>query len=301
MDCGGDCEACITCDDGVQNGDEEGIDCGGTFCASCDDGGSGSEVFAHYFETGWDGWLDGGSDCYRYSGLRAYEGNFAIRLRDNSGLPSTMTSPVYDLTGYTGVEVNFYFYPSSMEPGEDFWLRYYDGFNWQTVASFTSGSSFNNNSFYVATVPILASNHNMSEIAKFRFQCDASSNADRIYIDAVTVTGLNGSNLIDEEIKISQLQNLAEIDQYDFIEDVQISPNPTVSQLRVKMNLEYDQVIKYEIIDVFGRSIHLGLENISHGLSSFGIDVDQLNTGTYLLRITDADNDQSIKKFIKLN
>ena len=40
VDCGGSCAACATCDDGLQNGDETGIDCGGscTACATCDDG-----------------------------------------------------------------------------------------------------------------------------------------------------------------------------------------------------------------------------------------------------------------------
>ena len=36
IDCGGSfCEPCITCEDGIQNGDEEGIDCGGSFCEPC--------------------------------------------------------------------------------------------------------------------------------------------------------------------------------------------------------------------------------------------------------------------------
>ena len=51
-----------TCDDGVQNGDEEGVDCGGSSCPPCNSGGV---ILASYFETGWDGWQDGGSDCYR--------------------------------------------------------------------------------------------------------------------------------------------------------------------------------------------------------------------------------------------
>ncbi|NOQ92064.1 MAG: hypothetical protein GQ552_05020 [Flavobacteriaceae bacterium] len=34
VDCGGDCTPCATCDDGIQNGDETGIDCGGS-CAPC--------------------------------------------------------------------------------------------------------------------------------------------------------------------------------------------------------------------------------------------------------------------------
>ncbi len=36
IDCGGTiCPVCPACDDGIQNGDEDGIDCGGSFCAAC--------------------------------------------------------------------------------------------------------------------------------------------------------------------------------------------------------------------------------------------------------------------------
>jgi hypothetical protein len=41
VDCGGSCEqACPTCDDEIQNGDEEGVDCGGSCdpCGDCNDG-----------------------------------------------------------------------------------------------------------------------------------------------------------------------------------------------------------------------------------------------------------------------
>ncbi|MEM9884727.1 MAG: fibronectin type III domain-containing protein [Bacteroidota bacterium] len=44
VDCGGpDCPACPTCDDGIRNGDETGVDCGGADCPpcatpTCDDG-----------------------------------------------------------------------------------------------------------------------------------------------------------------------------------------------------------------------------------------------------------------------
>ena len=40
VDCGGSCAACPTCDDGIQNGDEQGVDCGGSCaaCATCNDG-----------------------------------------------------------------------------------------------------------------------------------------------------------------------------------------------------------------------------------------------------------------------
>lgn len=35
VDCGGDCADCPTCSDGIMNGDEEGVDCGGTACDAC--------------------------------------------------------------------------------------------------------------------------------------------------------------------------------------------------------------------------------------------------------------------------
>lgn len=36
VDCGGSsCAACPTCSDGIQNGDETGVDCGGSSCAAC--------------------------------------------------------------------------------------------------------------------------------------------------------------------------------------------------------------------------------------------------------------------------
>ncbi|MCB0654290.1 MAG: hypothetical protein KDC85_23625 [Saprospiraceae bacterium] len=37
VDCGGDCAACPTCDDGIMNGDETGVDCGGS-CDPCPEG-----------------------------------------------------------------------------------------------------------------------------------------------------------------------------------------------------------------------------------------------------------------------
>ena len=55
VDCGGDCSACATCDDGVQNGNETGVDCGGdcAACPTCDDGVQNGN------ETG----VDCGGDC----------------------------------------------------------------------------------------------------------------------------------------------------------------------------------------------------------------------------------------------
>lgn len=38
IDCGGDCDPCPTCTDGIQNGEETGVDCGGPDCDPCYEG-----------------------------------------------------------------------------------------------------------------------------------------------------------------------------------------------------------------------------------------------------------------------
>jgi hypothetical protein len=68
IDCGGPtCPACSSCNDGIQNGLETGIDCGGPQCPPCNNG-NGVLIGGYYFETGWQGWLDGGEHCFRYGG-----------------------------------------------------------------------------------------------------------------------------------------------------------------------------------------------------------------------------------------
>ena len=301
VDCGGqNCEQCDTCDDGIQNGDETGVDCGGPDCETCDDGGNSNEIFAHYFESGWDGWQDGGSDCYRYSGSRSYEGQRSIRIRDNSGTASAMTSSAYDLSSYSSVEVTFFFYPNSMEYGEDFWLRYYDGNTWQTVATFASGTSFQNNSFYTATIPILGSQYNMASNARFRFQCDASANADRIYIDAVTATGLGGNSLVSGEIKIKKLNSTAGIEQSEMMEEISVSPNPTSELLNIGMNLDFNQILNIEVIDILGRQTMTMTYNALEGNNLIPVNITDINTGTYFIKVTDSDGDQMVERFIKI-
>lgn len=57
IDCGGSCTPCATCNDGVQNGDETGVDCGGSICSACPTCDDGIQNGA---ETGID---CGGPDC----------------------------------------------------------------------------------------------------------------------------------------------------------------------------------------------------------------------------------------------
>lgn len=235
-------------------------------------------IFAHYFETGFDGWADGGGDCARYSGSRSWEGTYSIRLRDNSGTRSSMTSPSYDLSSYSSVELKFYFYPNSMENGEDFWVRYNDGSGWQTIATYASGSSFQNGSFYSATVTLDDASFNLSSNAQFRIQCDASGNGDQVYIDEVTLVGTSaGATLADTpQSGISVESGLLNIGKD--LEELLISPNPTANFVTVQST---DEIQRINVIALDGRV----LQSMNIIENQIDVDLSAYEAGMYILQI----------------
>jgi hypothetical protein len=245
-----------------------------------------------YFETGWDGWQDGGSDCARYAGSRSYEGTYSIYIRDNSGTVSAMTSPAFNLTTFAQVEVSFYFYANSMEVGEDFWLRYYNGSTWSTVASYARGTNFNNNTFYTATVTLDAAQYSFATNSQFRFQCDASANDDLVYIDQVTITGISGiakgnnNNLI----ALGTFDRPDLNDQESMDEDFKVYPNPTKDILNVKVfGIES---ANFRIVNVLGQIVKSGK------ITNKKIDISALQSGMYIIEVNDGE-EVLTKRFVK--
>jgi len=258
-------------------------------------GTSGSTTVIHegFFESGLDGWVDGGGDCYRYSGSRSYEGNYSIRLRDNSGTRSAMTLNNVDVAAYDTVEVEFYFYSYSMETNEDFWLRYYNGSSWQTVRAYRSGTDFQNNNFFSSKVTLTKANYNFVSNAKFRFQCDASSNADQIYIDQVKITGIiNASARMYSEPTKFETNQISEAKEENLLldEEFTIYPNPVKNQLEVRLFAE--ETVSYQIHSLLGQVVKAG------NLDNKTINVANLKAGIYILQVNDGDEIQT-KKFIK--
>ncbi len=247
----------------------------------CTTGGGTPFTEGYFFESGLEGWADGGSDCARRSTSFSWEGNYSVRIRDNSGVASSMTSPSYDLAGLGSVEVSFYFYPNSMENGEDFWVRYNDGTGWQTVATYASGSSFTNGSFYSATVTLDAASFNLTDGAQFRFQCDASGNADQIYIDEVTVTGSLASGAsVGPTVTIEEIPTTRTFDLTDLSEaDVKLVPNPATDIVSVQVA---DPINQITVFSVDGREI---FRQSYQGVEQTSLDVRTLPAGVYLVSV----------------
>jgi Zinc carboxypeptidase/Domain of unknown function (DUF5011)/GEVED domain/Secretion system C-terminal sorting domain/Fibronectin type III domain len=238
-----------------------------------------------YFETGWDGWTSGGIDCARYSGSRSAEGSFSIYIRDNTGTTSAMTSPAFNFTSYNQVQVTFSFYAVSMESGEDFWLRYFNGSTWVTVAQYARGTNFNNNTFYTTTVTLNATQYNFASNSQFRFQNDASADDDLIYIDRVIITGIR-NNTAKESISSKTLdiqENI--ISKNEFL----LYPNPVKEGILNITPKAFD--VSYRIINAIGQVVN-------KGKTTQEIDVTDLEAGTYFLEVNDG-KEIVTKRFIK--
>ena len=143
------------------------------------------------FEEGFGNYTDGGKDCHLYTdGTHAHQGNNAANIQDNSGISSSfyLTNGVdVDTLGYTTLTIDFWFIATSMENGEDFWVQYYDGNQWHTVADYDSGDEFINNQFYHEKIWVNETQYTFPTNMKIRFQCDADNDHDDVYIDQIYI------------------------------------------------------------------------------------------------------------------
>ena len=269
-------------------------------------GGTGSIseiILQHSFETGLDGWTEDGSDSYRIRSSRSYDGNYSFRIRDNSGIQSAMTSSAYDISGYNNLTISFNFYSNSMETGEDFWFLYFDGNIWQTVKTFVSGRDFNNDEFTEATVTISSSEYTFPVNAQFRFQCDASSNSDDIYIDNVIVTASTGTITKSKYNTVSNRQAVPDYNADFFeIEDLQFHPNPAQYSTIVRAAID----IKEQPIDVSVKLVNLQgkiiktytYKNVTTEFFQQTIDVSGLENGLYFVNFSSSNGLNLTKKLV---
>ena len=163
--------------------------------------GSWTTITYDDFEDGFGNYTDGGRDCILYSwGTYAHQGDNAANIQDDSGEESSFshTNGIdVDSPGYTSIKVDFWFRARDMENGEDFWVMYYDGTDWEIVADYDKGDEFVNDQFYHEEVWINETDYTFPTDMKIRFQCDASYDWDDVYIDEVYVNASVGSSEIE--------------------------------------------------------------------------------------------------------
>jgi len=246
----------------------------------------------YFFETGLEGWIDGGSDCTRFNNsTRAYEGSYSIRIRDNSN-SSNAVSPTLDLSGNSQVTIEFHTYSRGMEFGEDFFVEFWNGSSYQVIGNYARGIDFNNNAFFTDTIILDSDTYNFNANNKFRFRNDASVNNDQIYFDAVIISGDNVSAApivpnANDTVGSRAISFARNSDQ-----NIKLYPNPTNSVLNIDiLDGTYDEI---SIFSTTGKLV----KKVEPNGNNLTIDVSQFATGMYFVRF--VSNGLAVtKRFIK--
>jgi len=279
----------------------------------CNNGGTScTTLLDNDFESGYQGWIDGGSDCRRSINDAAYanSGSYCVRLRDNTS-SSRVTSPTLNTTNSDILELSFTYITASMETNEDFWLQISsnNGASWSTVETWVSGTDFQNDVREFVSLQIATP---LNTTTKIRFVCDATNNGDRVHIDDILLekcilTSIAGDGEIDtalntnddSEMDLEMLNvETQERERPEDLELVSIYPNPL--QKGTELYIEVTQpenIVQLEVINLTGkRLIQKAWDN---ELTTMNIAVNNLTNGTYLLRIQTKQGIIS-KKFIVL-
>ncbi|NNC46706.1 MAG: choice-of-anchor D domain-containing protein, partial [Winogradskyella sp.] len=159
------------------------------------------------FETGLDGWTDGGGDAARVNNAsRSYSNSWSLEIRNNdtSGNTSSFLSPLFDLSSYDKVDFKFFFTAYNHENSDNFFIEYSSdsGSTWTTVNDYVAGDisskngdyeSTNSIIFYCKTAALLDTVHSFpaGTVSQFRVRSDASDTTDLVYIDNITINGVS--------------------------------------------------------------------------------------------------------------
>lgn len=286
VDCGGStCPACPTCSDGIQNGDETGVDCGGS-CPPCGGGCTYATINSQNFESGWGIWTDGGTDCQRSSADAAYanSGTFCVRLRDNTNT-SVMSTTNQNLTAYEEITVQFSFITVSFDnANEDFWVQISTngGSTYTTVGDFNFNTQFTNNNRGTATVVIPGP---FTTNTRLRIRADASADDDQLYIDDVVITGCSGG------------ARIGNAEETGLVGNVNIFPNPVFDQLTLTYTMQQPSQVRLTMTDLNGKQISRQEFQAEAGDQRTNLDVKGLPQGIYLLHLA-TDEGSVVRKFV---
>ncbi|WP_460218643.1 T9SS type A sorting domain-containing protein [Psychroserpens sp. MEBiC05023] len=300
VDCGGpDCPECPpSCDDGIQNGNETGVDCGGPDCPEC----PADEPTAGPQNNG-----STGSDFYIYSGLsgNANESDFAgFNFEDFSGGASTITEET--LSGDKVMKLdNLDFFGSGL--GENFnatgtytyvHLNYYattsTGFNFSLVDDSLSATICCGNPeepFFRFGPGLDAPLETGQWVSVFiplshfaNYPALVNGTWDGTDIKQTLFTG-NGTVYIDN-IFFSTTNTLGvnDLTRNEFT----VFPNPTTDSWTVVGTQDIESI---QVFDVLGKQV----VELTPNATDITIDASTLNNGLYFAKINSATGSKTVK------
>ena len=247
------------------------------------------------FETNFGTYTDGGTDCVRYTGTTfSHQGTASIDIQDNTTTSFFTTTTARNVSTYNTQDITFWFRAESMENGEDFWVQYFNGTSYVTVATLVAGTNFTNGTFNQVTVTLRKASIAFPTNARLRFRCDASDNNDDVYIDEVVWRGTTsvlqtidlppviaaGKPGVTPEAQplSSQRQLVTELEQN--------YPNPFNPRTTIAFSLAAEGHVTLDVFDVTGKRVASLVDGTkSAGRHVVSFEASSLSSGIYFYRL----------------
>ena len=271
VDCGGTCPACPTCTDGVQNGNETGVDCGGS-CAPCS-GSTCTDGVQNGNETG----VDCGGSCPACPTCNDGIQNGNETGVDCGGSCAPCTGGSCDAPG--GL------FASNIKPKRA-------KLNWGSVsaavsydieideAGQTNWNSFNSSS---TDITISSLSNNQSYDWRVRSVCSGGATSDWSEVCNFEAGNSGSGNCAP---RLALYKN----------EDLKVYPNPAHDVIRLS-KIDFDRIANLQLFNVNGSQVFSSNNsNVANGIS-----VQHLTQGIYFVKVQFNDGTFQTRKFVKTN
>lgn len=295
-----------SCHDGIQNGEETGVDCGGT-CLPCNSLACQAELIgSDNFETGWGEWY--GETGVRRSQLDATyasSGEWCIRM---AGLPSHsgLYSTPLDLSPWSELEIKFAFTATGLEKMKEGFSLYISsdaGKTFTPIAHWKETRDFLNDKPYLESVQLQGP---FSASSVIRFQVDGSSTKDLVYIDDIFLIGCLGSaetltisNWFQASSRSPMSLDMGQIKAVNSQAEVSVFPNPSKGTINVQMNASSAAAADVQVFNAQGKMVYEKRVAASIQLGRASLDLQQLAPGVYWLQISNDQGKQQTKFMIQ--
>jgi len=261
------------------------------------------------FESGFNIWNDGGSDCgLIINSAFSNSGSSSVRLRDNSGAASSMFTDNLNMSAASEAVISFSFLPESFETGEDFFFEVSTngGSSFAIVQEWVVNEDFSNGQRQHAQVNI--GSNNLSNNTVFRIRCDASGNADLLYIDDVMIESCSGSGLVNPSFQGALTTNMdnnleltlramdSKVNDND-LGSITIAPNPASDFISLNLSHCMEKSISYQIYGIKGEVIQSGNFDANHS-DIEKINLLQVSNGTYILQLRNDSQHLAVHRIV---
>ncbi len=228
------------------------------------------------------------NNTFALTDAAAFTGSKSVRIVNTAGMKDQideLVSGTYNMSAVSGINITFRYAFAKRTNSNDDYLRFFVsnncGTTWslrqQLKGSTNLGTAPNTSSSFVpsggdqwgfAEISNISAAYHVSDF-RFKFQLE-SDGGNNLYIDDINI---NGAAVGIDEL-LGEGSGLV------------VVPNPATLEARALLNLEQSGVVRLELLDVLGRSIHVLQEgSMAQGRHEVEIPVDMLQSGLYFLRM----------------